>query len=383
VAIDINDILDMMVKKQASDLFITAGMPPSIKIDGRISPISRTRLNEQQSRDLTCTLMTPEQREVFFASKEGNFAVVRRAGRFRISAFMQRDAVGMVLRRVQTHIPTFEQLNLPPVLTGLATAGRGIVIFVGGAGTGKSSTLAAMVGYLNRNSTGHIISIEDPIEFLHKHKHCIVTQREVGIDTESYEVALSNALRQTPDVILIGEIRTREVMEYAMAFANTGHLVLTTLHANNVPHALERITHFFPKDNRDHVLMDISLALKGIVAQQLLPRADGKGLQVAVEVLLNTPLTTDLIARGEIHKLKGLMKRSTEQGMITFEQALYEAYRRGDITQRDALHYADSANEVRLMIKFGEAGAAGEDMRSDPDTRFDPDTVELVDQNIR
>jgi twitching motility protein PilU len=353
--LDFNDILDVMVQQKASDLFITAGMPPSIKVHGRIQPVSKTRLDAAQSRELTLTLMTPEQRDEFLHTKECNFAFsAKDIGRFRVSAFVQRDNVGMVLRRIETRIPTFEELGLPSPLQDLAMINRGIVFFVGATGTGKSTSLAAMVGYRNRNSTGHVVSIEDPIEFLHSHAGCIITQREVGIDTESYEVALRNTLRQAPDVILIGEIRTREAMEHAISFAETGHLVLTTLHANNANQALDRILHFFAEDQHDQVLMDLSLNLRGIVAQQLVPRPDGKGRRAIMEILLNTPLASDLILKGEIHKLKELMKRSTEQGMITFDQALYDAYRRGEITQEDALHYADSSNEVRLMIKLGD-----------------------------
>ena len=352
---DFNDILEMMVQRKASDLFITADVPPSLKVHGRISPVSKTRLDAAQARELTLSLMTPEQRDEFLHTKECNFAFsARNIGRFRVSAFVQKDAVGMVLRRIETRIPTFEELGLPSTLNELSMVNRGIVFFVGATGTGKSTSLAAMVGYRNQNSTGHIISIEDPIEFLHNHAGCIVTQREVGIDTESYEVALRNTLRQAPDVILIGEIRTREAMEHAITFAETGHLVLTTLHANNANQALERILHFFPEEQHDQVLMDLSLNLRGIIAQQLLPRPDGNGRRAIMEILLNTPLASDLILKGEIPKLKELMKRSTEHGMITFDQALYDAYRRGEITQESALRFADSSNEVRLMIKLGD-----------------------------
>ncbi len=355
MAMDFNDIITLMVEKKASDLFITAGMPPCIKINGRVTPVSKTRLTEQQSRELTYALMTPEQREEFLHTKECNFAFSARGiGRFRVSAFVQRDAVGMVLRRIETRIPSFEDLGLPSVLQDLAMAKRGLVVFVGATGTGKSTSLAAMVGHRNQNSTGHIISIEDPIEFLHQHGGCIVTQREVGVDTESCEVALKNTLRQAPDVILIGEIRTREAMEHAITFAETGHLVLTTLHANNANQALERIIHFFPDDQHQQVLMDLSLNLRGIVAQQLVPCPDGNGRRAIVEVLLNTPLASDLIAKGEASRLKDLMKRSREHGMITFDQALYEACVRGEISEKEAMHHADSANEVRLMLKLGD-----------------------------
>jgi twitching motility protein PilU len=352
---DFNDVLEMVVEKKASDLFITADIPPSIKVHGRVVPVSKTRLDASQSRELTLGLMTPEQRDEFLHTKECNFAFsAKNIGRFRVSAFVQRDCVGMVLRRIETRIPSFEELGLPPTLHELAMANRGIVFFVGATGTGKSTSLAAMVGYRNQNSTGHIISIEDPIEFLHNHAGCIVTQREVGIDTESYEVALRNTLRQAPDVILIGEIRTREAMEHAISFAETGHLVLTTLHANNANQALDRMLHFFPEDQHDRILMDLSLNLRGIVAQQLVPRPQGNGRKAIMEILLNTPLVADLIVKGEVSKLKELMKRSTEQGMITFDQALYDAFRRGEIAEDDALRYADSSNEVRLMIKLGD-----------------------------
>jgi len=352
---DFNDILNMMVQKQASDLFITADMPPSIKVHGRISPVAKTKLTEQQSRELAYSLMTPEQRDEFLHTKECNFAFnAKGIGRFRVSAYVQRDSVAMVLRRIETQIPVFEELGLPATLIDLAMAKRGIIFLVGATGTGKSTTLAAMVGYRNVNTTGHIISIEDPIEFLHNHAGCIVTQREVGVDTESYEVALKNTLRQAPDVIMIGEIRTREAMEHAISFAETGHLVLTTLHANNANQALDRIIHFFPEEQREQVLMDLSLNLKGIVAQQLIRRPDGNGRRAVLEIMLNTPLAADLVSKGDITKLKELMKRSNEHGMITFDQALYQAYVRGDITQEDALHHADSANEVRLMIKLGD-----------------------------
>jgi len=352
---EFNDILEMMVQKKASDLFITADIPPSIKVHGQIMPVAKTRLDAAQARDLTLSLMTPEQRDEFLHTKECNFAFnAKDIGRFRVSAFVQRDAVGMVLRRIETRIPSFEELGLPHMLHELAMEKRGIVFFVGATGTGKSTSLAAMVGYRNQNSTGHIISIEDPIEFVHNHAGCIITQREVGIDTESYEVALRNTLRQAPDVILIGEIRTREAMEHAITFAETGHLVLTTLHANNANQALERILHFFPEEQHDQIQMDLSLNLKGIVAQQLVRRPDGKGRRAIMEILLNTPLVSDLILKGDVHKVKDLMKRSTEHGMITFDQALYDAFRRGEITQEDALRHADSSNEVRLMIKLGD-----------------------------
>ncbi|MCW8943845.1 MAG: PilT/PilU family type 4a pilus ATPase [Sedimenticola sp.] len=355
---DFNALLNLMAQKKASDLFITAGMPPCIKVNGRIMPVAKSKFNDEQARDLVIGLMSPAQREEFTQTNECNFAVSSKgAGRFRVSAFVQRDSVGMVLRRIETRIPEIQDLLLPPILKELALAKRGMVIFAGATGTGKSTSLASLVGYRNRNSSGHIITIEDPIEFIHNHDGCIITQREVGIDTESYQVALKNTLRQAPDVILIGEIRTRETMDHAIAFAETGHLVLSTLHANNANQALDRIINFFPEDRRDQVFMDLSLNLRAIVAQQLVRRPDGKSRRPVVETLINTPLAADLIRKGEVHKLKELMKRSTEQGMMTFDQALYKLYTEGEITYEDAILHADSANEVRLMIKLGGTDA--------------------------
>lgn len=351
---DFNGILKLMSEKKASDLFITVGMPPSIKVHGRITPISKAKLTEEQTRELVFGLMTPAQREEFTNTNECNFAIsAKGVGRFRVSSFIQRDSVGMVLRRIENQIPAMEDLLLPPILKDLAMTKRGLVMFVGATGTGKSTSLAAMLEYRNKNSSGHIVTVEDPIEFTHNHSGCIVTQREVGIDTESYEVALKNTLRQAPDVILIGEIRTRETMEHAIAFAETGHLCLSTLHANNANQALDRIINFFPEDRHNQVFMDLSLNLRAVVAQQLIRRPDGKSRRPVVEVLINTPLAADLIRKGEIHKLKELMKRSTEHGMMTFDQALYALYSEGEITHDDAILHADSANEVRLMIKLG------------------------------
>ena len=355
---EFSDLLNLMAQKKASDLFITADIAPSLKINGVITPVSKTPLNNRQTRELVLSIMNPEQRQEFLDTKECQFAIqTKDAGRFRVSAFFQRDDIGMVLRRIESHIPNFEDLNLPLVLKDLALGKRGIVFFVGATGTGKSTSLAAMVGYRNRSSSGHIISIEDPIEFVHAHAGCIVTQREIGMDTESYGVALKNTLRQAPDVILIGEVRTRDAMEYAITFAETGHLCLTTLHANNANQALDRILHFFPEDARDQILMDLSLNLRAIVAQRLIRKSDGSGRRAAVEVLINTPLASDLIKKGDIHKLKDLMKRSTEHGMITFDQCIYNLYRQGEITYEDALANADSANEVRLMVKLGTEDA--------------------------
>jgi twitching motility protein PilU len=357
--VDFSSFLKLMVHKKGSDLFITAGIPPSMKVNGRIQPITQTPLTPQQSRDMVLNVMTPAQREEFEKTHECNFAIsMQGVGRFRVSCFYQRNQVGMVLRRIETRIPTIEELSLPAIVKTLAMTKRGLIMFVGATGTGKSTSLAAMIGYRNQNSTGHIITIEDPIEFVHKHEGCVVTQREVGIDTDSWEMALKNTLRQAPDVILIGEVRTRETMEHAIAFAETGHLVLCTLHANNANQALDRIIHFFPEDRRPQLLMDLSLNLKGIVAQQLIPTPDGKARRVAMEVLIGTPLVQDYIRDGEIHKLKEVMKESTNLGMRTFDQSLFELYQAGEISYEDALRHADSANEVRLRIKLAQGGDA-------------------------
>ncbi|EGV31229.1 twitching motility protein [Thiorhodococcus drewsii AZ1] len=364
----LEQLLGALVEKKGSDLFITSGWPPSIKIDGAIYPAAKQPLSADQARTMVMEIMNDRQRAEFDDTKECQFALDRAPlGRFRVSAFVQRDAVGMVLRRIETRIPTLEELKLPSVLRDLAMTKRGLVIFVGATGTGKSTSLAALVGYRNRHSSGHIITIEDPIEYVHEHDGCIITQREVGVDTESFEVALRNTLRQAPDVILIGEIRTRATMEYAITFAETGHLVLATLHANNANQALDRVINFFPEESRNQMLMDLSLNLKGIVAQQLAPRKSGQGRRAVIEVLLNTPLAADLIRMGEVHKLKDLMKRSGEQGMVTFDQALFSLYQEGEITYEDALRHADSANEVRLMIKLqgGTAQRAATDRSID------------------
>ncbi|MBF6624067.1 MAG: PilT/PilU family type 4a pilus ATPase [Pseudomonas stutzeri] len=347
-------LLRLMVEKGGSDLFITAGVPPSIKVNGKIMPVSKTPMSPEMTRETVHAIMNEQQRREFTENHECNFALSARGiGRFRVSAFYQRNLAGMVLRRIETNIPTIDDLKLPEILKNLAMTKRGLVLFVGATGTGKSTSLAAMVGYRNRNSSGHIISIEDPIEFIHQHQSCIVTQREVGIDTDSFEVALKNTLRQAPDVILIGEIRARETMDYAVAFAETGHLCLATLHANNANQALDRIINFFPADRQNQVWMDLSLNLKAIVAQQLIPTPDGKGRRAVIEVLINTPLAADLIRKGEVHELKSLMKRSTDLGMQTFDQALYNLYVQGEITYEDALLHADSSNDLRLMIKLG------------------------------
>ncbi len=370
----IDKMLKIMSDKGASDLFITAGVPPSIKLHGKMTPISTQSLSPDQARELVLGVMNEGQRREFSERRECNFAIsARGVGRFRVSAFQQRNFAGMVLRRIETKIPEVDDLGLPEVVKDLAMTKRGLIIFVGATGTGKSTSLAAMIGHRNRNSKGHIISIEDPIEFIHKHEGCIVTQREVGIDTESFEVALKNTLRQAPDVILIGEVRTRETMEHALAFAETGHLCLCTLHANNANQALDRILHFFPAERHGQLWMDLSLNLKAMIAQQLIPTPDGEGRRACIEVLLNTPLASDLIRKGEVHELKGLMARSTEQGMQTFDQALFDLYKEGQITYQDALAHADSPNDLRLMIKMGGADAEDLDEMSNKLTMVDDD----------
>ena len=357
-------LLRLMVEKGGSDLFITAGVPPSMKVNGKIMPVTKNAMSPEQTRETVHSVMNEQQRRDFTENHECNFAIsARGVGRFRVSAFYQRNLAGMVLRRIETNIPTLEDLKLPDVLKKLSLTKRGLVLFVGATGTGKSTSLAAMIGYRNKNSSGHIISIEDPIEYIHQHQSCIVTQREVGIDTESFEIALKNTLRQAPDVIMIGEVRTRETMDHAVVFAETGHLCLATLHANNANQALDRIINFFPADRQQQVWMDLSLNLKAIVAQQLVPTPDGKGRRAVIEVLINTPLAADLIRKGEVHELKALMKRSTEQGMQTFDQALYALYAQGEITYEDALAHADSANDLRLLIKLGSE-ADGEHLTS-------------------
>ncbi len=346
-------LLRLMVEKGGSDLFITAGVAPSMKVNGKIMPVTKNPLSPEQARETVQSVMNEQQRRDFAENHECNFAISARGiGRFRVSAFYQRNLAGMVLRRIETNIPTIDQLKLPEIIKELALTKRGLVLFVGATGTGKSTSLASMIGYRNENSSGHIISIEDPIEYIHQHKNCIVTQREVGIDTESFEVALKNTLRQAPDVILIGEVRTRETMDHAVVFAETGHLCLATLHANNANQALDRIINFFPADRQQQVWMDLSLNLRAIVAQQLIPTPDGKGRRAVIEVLINTPLAADLIRKGEVHELKALMKRSGELGMQTFDQSLYQLYTQGEITYEDALLHADSGNDLRLMIKL-------------------------------
>jgi len=359
ILMDFDRLLSLMVEKGASDLFITAGVPPSMKLHGKIVPVTSTPLSPEKSRETVMSVMNEKQRKEFIETKELNFAISARGiGRFRASAFYQRNLAGMVLRRIETQIPKIDDLGLPEIIKELAMTKRGLVMFVGATGTGKSTSLAAMIGHRNVNSKGHIISIEDPIEFIHQHKGCVITQREVGIDTESFEVALKNTLRQAPDVILIGEVRSRETMDHAIAFSETGHLCLCTLHANNANQALDRIIHFFPADRHSQLWMDLSLNLRGIIAQQLIPTPDGQGRRACLEVFLNTPLAQDLIRKGHVHELKELMRKSTEQGMQTFDQALYDLYDSGEITYEDALSHADSPNDLRLMIKLGSESDA-------------------------
>ena len=357
---NIEDLLGRMVKEGASDGFITAGAPPSIKVDGEIHPIFDAPLTDQETRELVLSTLRKDQQEDFQKHHECNYAMSSESlGRFRASAFMQRGKYGLVVRRIQSEIPTVDELGLPPIIKELAMTKRGLVIFVGATGTGKSTSLAAVVGYRNHNSRGHIISIEDPIEYIHEHAGCIITQREVGMDTESFDVALKNTLRQAPDVILIGEVRTAETMRQALTFAETGHLCLCTLHANNANQALDRIQSFFPPEMHNQVWMDLSLNLKAMVAQQLLPHKDGKGRTPVVEVLLNSPLIAEYIRKGEVHLIKDLMAKSTELGMQTLDQALVKAYKDGLIDKEEALRFADSANDVRLKIKMHERGEFG------------------------
>ena len=357
---NIEDLLGRMVKEGASDGFITAGAPPSIKVDGEIHPMFDAPLTEQETRELVLSTLRKDQQEDFQKHHECNYAMSSESlGRFRASAFMQRGKYGLVVRRIQSEIPTVDELGLPPIIKELAMTKRGLVIFVGATGTGKSTSLAAVVGYRNHNSRGHIISIEDPIEYIHEHAGCIITQREVGMDTESFDVALKNTLRQAPDVILIGEVRTAETMRQALTFAETGHLCLCTLHANNANQALDRIQSFFPPEMHNQVWMDLSLNLKAMVAQQLLPHKDGKGRTPVVEVLLNSPLIAEYIRKGEVHLIKDLMAKSTELGMQTLDQALVKAYKDELIDKEEALRFADSANDVRLKIKMHERGEFG------------------------
>jgi len=352
---NIDELLERVVRDKASDGFISAGAAPSIKVDGQLRAINDNILSAEEAKALVLSVMREDQQQEFQENHECNFAITRGdLGRFRVSAFVQRENCGMVLRRIESQIPTIESLDLPPIIRDLAMTQRGLVIFVGATGTGKSTSLAAMLGYRNENSKGHIITVEDPIEFIHQHAGCLVTQREVGLDTESFDVALKNTLRQAPDVIMIGEVRSAETMAQALTFAETGHLCLCTLHANNANQALDRIQSFFPPNQHSQIWMDLSLNLKAMVAQQLLPRKSGKGRIPVVEVLLNTPLVAEYIRKGEVHLIKEVIAKSNEQGMQTLDQSLVQNYKIGNISLEDAIRHADSSNDVRLMIKMYE-----------------------------
>ncbi len=358
-----HDLLRTMVKKDGSDLFITAGAVPSIKVDGSMMPLSNQSLSPQHTQVLVGAIMNDKQRAEFDQTQECNFAIsLPGVSRFRVNAFTQRGSVGVVLRVIRSEIPLFEDLNLPSILKDITMTKRGLVIFVGATGSGKSTSLAAMVGHRNQHSHGHIITIEDPIEFVHNHRNCIVTQREVGVDTESYEIALKNTLRQAPDVILIGEIRDRETMEHAIAFAETGHLCLSTLHANSTNQALDRIINFFPEDRRQQLLMDLSLNLKSLISQRLIPTISGNGRVAAIEIMINSPLMSDLIFKGNVHDIKELIARSNELGMQTFDQALFDLYENDQIKYEDALRNADSVNDLRLRIKLEGKAASHSDL---------------------
>ncbi|MCA3212109.1 MAG: PilT/PilU family type 4a pilus ATPase [Burkholderiales bacterium] len=349
----VHDLLRLLLAKKGSDLFLTAEFPPAFKVDGRVLPVSNQPLTAQHTAELVRSIMNDRQAAEFESAKECNFAINPTGiGRFRVSAFVQQGKVGIVFRVIADRIPTVEELNLPPLISELSMAKRGIVLVVGATGSGKSTTMAAMVGYRNENSQGHIITIEDPIEFVHPHRNSIITQREVGVDCESWNVALKNTLRQAPDVILIGEVRDRETMEHAVSFAETGHLVMCTLHANSTNQALDRIVNFFPEEKRQQLLMDLSLNLRALVSQRLIPLKDRKGRVPAVEILLNSPLVSDLIFKGEIQEIREVMKRSREQGMQTFDQMLFDLHEKELISYEDALRNADSVNDLRLQIKL-------------------------------
>ncbi len=349
----IHNLLRGMVSKKASDMFITAGFPPAFKVDGKLAPVSSQPLSHQHTRELARSIMNDRQTAEFEAMHECNFAISPHGiGRFRVNVFMQQQHVGMVMRTITTKIPDLDIMGMPPILKDIVMTKRGLVILVGATGSGKSTTLAAMLGHRNHNSYGHIITIEDPVEYVHEHGNCIVTHREVGVDTASWEAALKNTLRQAPDVILIGEIRDRETMEYAVAFAETGHLCMATLHANSANQALDRIINFFPEERREQLLMDLSLNTKALISQRLIPKKDGTGRAAAMEILLNSPLISDLIFKGEVHAIKGVMAKSRELGMQTFDQALFDLFETNAIGYEEALKNADSVNDLRLKIKL-------------------------------
>ncbi len=360
-----HNLLRAMLSKKASDLFITAGFPPAFKVDGKMTPVSNQTLTPQHTADLARAMMNDKQAAEFEETKECNFAVAPAGiGRFRVNTFIQMQRVGMVMRTITTTIPKFDDLKLPQVLKDVIMSKRGLIIFVGGTGSGKSTSLAAMIGYRNENSYGHIITIEDPVEYVHDHKNCLITQREVGVDTLSWEHALHNTLRQAPDVILIGEIRSRETMEHAVAFAETGHLAMGTLHANSANQALDRIINFFPSERKAQLLMDLSLNIRAIISQRLIPTKEGKGRRAAIEVLLNSPLIQGQIFKGEVHEIKQTMAKSREMGMQTFDQSLFDLYEEGAISYEDALRNADSVNELRLKIKLEGQESKDKDVMS-------------------
>ena len=361
----IHNLLRGMIAKNASDLFISAGFPPAFKVDGKMTPVSNQALTPKHTLELAHSIMNDKQSAEFESTHECNFAISPSGiGRFRVNVFMQQQRVGMVLRTITTKIPDLNELGLPEVLKDVVMTKRGLVIVVGGTGSGKSTSLAAMLGFRNKNSHGHIITIEDPVEYVHEHAKCLITHREVGVDTDSWHVALKNTLRQAPDVILIGEIRDRETMEYAVSFAETGHLCMATLHANSANQALDRIINFFPEDRREQLLMDLSLNIKALISQRLIPRADGSGRAVAMEILLNSPLISDLIFKGEVHAIKETMSKSRELGMQTFDQALFDLHEAGLISYADALKNADSVNDLRLRFKLESQNSKNRDVMS-------------------
>ena len=359
----INDLLKLMISRNGSDLFITAEFPPAIKVDGMVTKLSPQPLTMLHTQALARSIMNDKQAADFERTKECNFAIApANIGRFRVSAFVQQGKIGMVLRVIPAILPTIEGLGMPPVLKDVAMSKRGLCILVGATGSGKSTTLAAMIDWRNENSQGHIITVEDPVEFVHAHKNCVITQREIGIDTDSWEAALKNTLRQAPDVILMGEIRDRETMEHAIAFAETGHLCMATLHANSANQALDRVINFFPEERRSQLLMDLSLNLKAMISQRLVPKQSGKGRTAVVEIMLNTPLIADLVFKGEVTEIKEIMKKSRNLGMQTFDQALFDAYEAEDIKYEDALRNADSVNDLRLQIKLNSKRSKSQDL---------------------
>ena len=361
----IYNLLRGMTTKKASDLFITANSPPMFKVSGKMTPVSSQTLTAQHTQVLARSIMNDRQAAEFEATHECNFAISPHGiGRFRVNVFMQQQRVGMVMRVITTTIPDLDQMGMPPVLKDIVMTKRGLVILVGATGSGKSTTLAGMLGHRNQHSYGHIITIEDPVEYVHEHRNCIITHREVGVDTDSWHAALKNTLRQAPDVILIGEIRDRETMEYAVAFAETGHLCMATLHANSANQALDRIINFFPEERREQLLMDLSLNIKSIISQRLIPKKQGGGRAVAIEILLNSPLISDLIFKGEVHAIKEIMAKSRELGMQTFDQALFDLFESDAISYEEALKNADSVNDLRLRIKLQSKNAADRDMLS-------------------